>query len=223
MTTHFFVLGLSFLLLNIINTHATISKKFVSNVASKSLLCNSCGLIADTLNETLFEDSNVFEANVGFRLDSSGKKIRKNSQWLRIHITLEEITCEWRKDLFQVAKRKSGLLYLISNDDIKKSDKRNKLNKNKAIKNKQKSYLEIKPKVIKKDSKYSKMINDMCLFITEQFDDWLITKQSQLKNIQQNELKKSLNMTQFCLKDLKYKKKSICKNDMFNMKLDLYS
>ena len=86
-------------------SYASINKKYVANTAAKSLLCNSCAIIAHSLNLTLFEADNAFEANVGFRLDSNGKKIRKNSQWLRIHMTLEDIDCNW----------KGGMLALVNN------------------------------------------------------------------------------------------------------------
>ena len=37
-----------------------------------------------------------FELNVGFRLDSSGKKIRKNSQWLQLQLRLMDEKCGMR-------------------------------------------------------------------------------------------------------------------------------
>eukprot|EP01083_Nonionella_stella_P021923 60668_1 len=218
------ILSLYMFYILVINSADLVPKKFVSNTASKSLLCNTCALIAEALNVTLFDDSNAFETNVGFRLDSSGKKIRKNSQWLRIHMKLEDINCQWRKDLFKVAKRNSKLFYLVSQESIKQYQDRNKKNKLKALSEKRDFYLEIKPKLLKKDSKYNKMMDDMCLLITELFDEWLHLKQSKLKNIPQNELKQSLNLTQFCIHDLKYKKKdNICTDDMLNTKMDLSS
>ena len=81
---------------------AEIKGKFVKNVAAKSLFCNACSMIADSLNYTLFDDNKTveFETNVGFRLDSTGKKIRKNPQWLKIHMKLDDINCNWRKGIY---------------------------------------------------------------------------------------------------------------------------
>ena len=85
----------------IVIVNGEIKKKFVKNIASKSLFCSGCAMIAKSLNETLFNKDIEFETNVGFRLDSSGKKIRKNSQWLKLHVTLEDINCEWKKGIFK--------------------------------------------------------------------------------------------------------------------------
>ena len=82
--------------------------------------------------------------------------------------------------------------------------------------------MEIKPKILDKKNKYTKMMDDMCLSITEMFDEWLHEKRAQFKNSETNsdDIKSLLNMTDFCLKDLKYKKKQICKDDMMNFKLE---
>ena len=74
-------------------TSGKINKKFVSNTASASLLCNTCAWIADNLNHSLFK-ADDFEVNVGFRLNSEGKKIRKNSQWLKLVYALCRLTIE---------------------------------------------------------------------------------------------------------------------------------
>ena len=104
------------LLLHILTaiTAAQINKKFVSNSASKSLLCNSCAMMAEYLNHTLFNNDGEYETNVGFRLDSNGKKIRKNSQWLRLHIKLEDINCNWRDGIFPILAHIHQLSFYLS-------------------------------------------------------------------------------------------------------------
>lgn len=128
-----------------------------------------------------------------------------------------------RLDLFQIGKRKSGLLYLISKDNVAKNEKFNMELKKKAKANNEPHFMQIKPKLVK-NSKYIKMMDDICLSITELFDEWLHEKRAQFKNTENNnDITISLNITDFCINDLKYKQKQICNEEMMSFKLDLLS
>jgi len=69
------------------------------------------------VNQTLHEGTKDFETLVGFRLDSNGKKIRKQSEWLKLYLSLEDVCEDW-KDKYRVAKRKDGTLYLMEEEAV---------------------------------------------------------------------------------------------------------
>lgn len=73
-----------------------IPSNYISNKPMKSLFCNTCSVLASIVNETLYEESKDFETYVGFRLDSNGKKIRKDSKWLRLFLSLEDVCDDWK-------------------------------------------------------------------------------------------------------------------------------
>ena len=73
-----------------------IPSNYISTKADKSLFCNTCSVLADIVNTTLYEDSKDFETYVGFRLDSNGKKIRKGSEWLKLFLSLEDVCDDWK-------------------------------------------------------------------------------------------------------------------------------
>merc|ERR1712083_678904 len=88
---------------------------YISSKPIKSLLCNTCSILSSIVNETLHEKTKDFETLVGFRLDSNGKKIRKQSEWLKLYLSLEDVCEDW-KDKYRVAKRKDGSLYLMEDE-----------------------------------------------------------------------------------------------------------
>eukprot|EP01083_Nonionella_stella_P241011 841970_1 len=95
-----------------------IPSKFISTKPYKSLFCNTCAVLSSIVNETLYDNSKDFESLVGFRLDSTGKKIRKQSGWLKLFLSLEDVCEDW-KDKYRVAKRKNENLYLIENEMVR--------------------------------------------------------------------------------------------------------
>ena len=73
-----------------------IPSHYISNKEKKSLFCNACGILTSIVNETLYDESVEFESLVGFRLDSTGKKIRKNSEYLKLYLSLEDVCDDWK-------------------------------------------------------------------------------------------------------------------------------
>ena len=80
MATLFFVLSLVACVLGI----EDIPSRYINSKDKRSLFCNACRVLSDVVNETLHDGSTDFESLVGFRLDSKGKKIRKQSGWLKL-------------------------------------------------------------------------------------------------------------------------------------------
>merc|ERR1712228_1018960 len=88
------------------------------------------------VNDTLHDGTTDFESLVGFRLDSKGKKIRKQSGWLKLFLALEDgNTCDKWKDKYRAAKRKkSEYLYLIENEKVRKMERAERKRKEKLEK-----------------------------------------------------------------------------------------
>merc|ERR1712228_755907 len=88
------------------------------------------------VNDTLHDGTTDFESLVGFRLDSKGKKIRKQSGWLKLFLALEDSnTCDHWKENYRVAKRKDGdFLYLIENKKVRSMEKTERKRKEKLEK-----------------------------------------------------------------------------------------
>eukprot|EP00484_Ammonia_sp_Unknown_P019255 CAMPEP_0197038346 /NCGR_PEP_ID=MMETSP1384-20130603/15298_1 /TAXON_ID=29189 /ORGANISM="Ammonia sp." /LENGTH=370 /DNA_ID=CAMNT_0042468763 /DNA_START=28 /DNA_END=1140 /DNA_ORIENTATION=- len=95
-----------------------IPSQYISSKPVKSLFCNACSVLASIVNDTLYDESTDFESLVGFRLDSTGKKIRKQSDFLKLFLSLEDVCDDW-KDKYRVGKRKNDYLYLIESDVVK--------------------------------------------------------------------------------------------------------
>ena len=111
-----------------------IPKKFRKTPEIASQFCNTCSLIGSKLRDILNDDSkynsNEFELNLGFRLDSQGKKIRKSENSKKLVAMMLELhdICDntINKDHFKIAKRsKTGYYYLISSDRVNEINKEN--------------------------------------------------------------------------------------------------
>ena len=60
------------------------------------MFCNTCSVLSSVVNETLYDENADFETYLGFRLDSNGKKIRKQSGWIKLFLSLEDVCDDWK-------------------------------------------------------------------------------------------------------------------------------
>ena len=88
-------------------------KKYANNAGLHSLLCNVCGLVTTKVNDTLYSDQIEYESLVGFRLDSKGNKIRKEGQWLKIFLRLEDLCDSAFKGYVNILFFHDNILYFL--------------------------------------------------------------------------------------------------------------
>jgi len=88
-----------------------VPSKFKASTEVTTLFCSTCQSIVTSLNHSYHDDSANFDIVFGFRLDSAGKKIRKQSDLLKISVAMESVCADFQKKI-QFSKTKKWKLIL---------------------------------------------------------------------------------------------------------------